>query len=127
MSNAISAEFLEKIKKTLLEEKSRLEKDLSRIANKNPHAPGGYSAKFPEYGEKEEDGVSEFADYEANLSIEQDLEKILRDVNSSLKRIEEGAYGICKYCQNPIDQKRLLARPTSSSCVECKKTITQEV
>lgn len=127
MTTTLSADFLERIKKQLLEEKSRLERDLSRVADKNPLAPGGYSAKFPEYGETDEDSVPEFADYEANLSIEQDLEKVLRDVNAALTRIADGTYGICKYCQKPIDQKRLLARPTSSSCIECKKAITQEI
>jgi RNA polymerase-binding protein DksA len=126
MTTTLSAEFLEKTKTHLLEEKTRLEKDLSRVANKNPLAPGGYSAKFPEYGETDEDSVPEFADYETNLTIEQDLEKVLRDVNAALVRIENGTYGVCKYCQKPIDQKRLQARPTSSSCIECKKAITQE-
>ena len=57
---------------------------------------------------------------------EETLEKMLRDVGKSLKRIEEGSYGVCKYCDKPIDEKRLLARPTSSACVECKKTLTDE-
>ena len=35
--------------------------------------------------------------------------------------------GICKYCDQPIDEKRLRARPTSGACISCKKTLTDEV
>jgi DnaK suppressor protein len=55
------------------------------------------------------------------------LEDELNDTIKALKAIESGKYGICKYCGKPIDEKRLIARPTSSSCIECKKTLTQEI
>ena len=123
----LDEKFLEKIKSFLLDEKEKLEKNFSKIAEKDGRSNSGYTTAFPQYGEKEEDNVTEVADFAANISIEQDLEKHLRDIKNSLIRIEEGDYGICKYCQKPIDEKRLLARPTSSSCIECKKTITQEL
>lgn len=111
----------------LLAEKARLSEEQSGVATKNPGLAGGFKAQFPDYGDDEEDSVQEVADYEANLSIEQGLEKLLRDVDSALKRVQDGTYGICKYCQKPIEEKRLRIRPTSSSCVECKKAITQEM
>lgn len=107
-------EFLEKIRAMLLEEKVRLEKELP-------------SESFPSYGDKEDENAAEVAEYAANLTLEETLAKSLRDVNQSLKRLDGGEYGICKYCKKPIEEKRLLARPTSSACVECKKTIIQEV
>lgn len=120
-------EFLNKIKEALLIEKTRLEQDLNKFTEKNPHVEGDYNSTFPEYGDKEDENAAEVAEYETNLNLEDSLEKSLRDVNKSLARLEKGEYGICKYCGKPIDEKRLLARPTSSACVECKKTITQEV
>jgi RNA polymerase-binding transcription factor DksA len=125
--STLDPQFLEEMKQKLLTEKERLEKELSGVATKDPTTPGGFSVKFPEYGNEEEDSVQEVAAYEANLSIEQDLEKLYRDILAALKRIEDGSYGICKYCQKPIDQKRLQARPTSGACVDCKKAITQEL
>lgn len=117
-------EFLETIRKKLLDDEARLEKELAKFSRKG--AEGAESA-FPNYGDTEEDNAHEVADYEANLSIESDLDKNLRDVRSALKKIERNEYGICKYCHKPIEQKRLLARPTSSACIECKKAIIQEV
>lgn len=118
-------EFLETIRKKLLDDEARLGKELAKFSRRGT-AKGAESA-FPNYGDTEEDNAHEVADYEANLSIESDLDKSLRDVRSALKKIERNEYGICKYCHKPIVKKRLLARPTSSACIECKKAIIQEV
>ncbi len=123
----ITPEFIESIKKNLLEEKTRIETALSGIGQKEEGGNGKFNVNFPNYGDEEEDSVVEVADYETNLSVGKGIEKLLRDILGSLARIEEGTYGTCKYCEKPIDPKRLLARPTSSSCVECKKTINLEV
>ncbi len=123
-----SDDFLAMIQQSLLKEKEQLERDLAKFAKPNPHAvEEDFDSTFPDYGDKEDENAAEVADYAANLSIEQDFEKILRDVNDALDRMKKGTYGICKYCKKPIQEKRLLARPTSSACVECKKAIIQEV
>jgi DnaK suppressor protein len=123
--NQLNAQTIDEIKKELLEEKERIFKEHPQL--KNSTSSSSTTTAFPEYGDDEEENANEVADYAANLSVEEDFAKLFRDINSSLKRIEEGTYGICKYCQKPIDPKRLKARPTSSSCVECKKAITQEI
>lgn len=124
---AFSQNFLEQIKKTLLEEKNRLEQELAKFTKKNPHVAGDYDATFPEYGDKDDENAQEVAAYTTNKPLEIGLENTLRDVNKSLERLDKGVYGVCKYCDKLIEEKRLLARPTSSACVECKKTLTQEV
>lgn len=122
-----STDFLDKVKGMLIEEKKKLEKELSKFAKKSPEQGDDFDTTFPNYGDKEDENAAEVADYVVNLSLEENLEKSLRDVEQSLHRLEKNEYGICKYCQKTIEEKRLLARPTSSSCMSCKKTITQEV
>lgn len=122
-----SPDFLKKVKLLLLEEKAKLEKELAKFSKKKSGQSGDYDTTFPDYGDKEDENAAEVADYVVNLSLEENLEKSLRDTNQSLARLEKGEYGICKYCHKPIEEKRLLARLTSSSCMSCKKTITQEV
>ena len=119
-------QFLLEIKENLKEEREHLERDLSKFTTKNPHVKGDYDATFPEYGDKDDENALEIAQYTANKPLEITLEKQLRDVNKALVSLEKGTYGICKYCDQPIDEKRLRARPTSSACVSCKKTLTQE-
>ena len=108
------------IMKKLTEEKEKLEQELSKIAKVNPHNPDDYEAQFEDYGDDESDSTSEVVKYGLNLSLEQTLEKSLRDVKKSLERIKKGDYGTCKYCNKDIPAKRLLARPTSSACISCK-------
>ena len=124
---SFSPEFLATIEKELADEKAKLEQELAKFTKKNPHVADDYDTAFPEFGDKEDENAAEVAEYINSKPVEEGLEKTLRDVNKSLERIKKGTYGICKYCGKPIEEKRLQARPTSSACVECKKTITQEL
>ncbi|OGL67042.1 hypothetical protein A2856_00970 [Candidatus Uhrbacteria bacterium RIFCSPHIGHO2_01_FULL_63_20] len=120
--------LIDKMKALLVEEKARLERELNHFSHRNPKATQAeYQADFPNSGDKEDENASEVAQFSDNLSLEDELVKALRDVEGALKLIEKGAYGICKYCRQPIDERRLIARPTSTSCIQCKKTLTQEV
>lgn len=127
MSATFGKKFLDETKAILLDEEVRLSRELSQFAKKNERVAGDFNAEFPELGDKEDENAAEVAIYSDNLTLEQELESALRDVRGALKQISEGNYGICKYCQKPIDERRLRARPASSSCVECKKLLTQEV
>ena len=122
----ISKEFTNKMNERLLEEKDRIEKELLQIGTRDPKDPSNFMINVPEYGTSEEDNASEVAAYTDNLSIEQSLEETLRDINGALERIVKNQYGVCKYCGKDIAEKRLEARPVSSSCVDCKKRLTLE-
>ncbi len=120
--------FLKTMEEKLLSEKNSLEEELSKFSHRNPKATEtDFQADFPNVGDKDDENASEVAQFTNNLSLESELEKALRDVESALKGITSGSYGICKYCKSEINEKRLLARSTSSSCIQCKKTLTQEV
>lgn len=125
-ASSFSPEFLDKIEKLLGEEKIRLEKELAKFTTRNRHVADDYDATFPEYGDKEDENALEVAQYTTNKPLEIALENELRDVHKAVDRLSKGKYGICKYCNKPIDEKRLEARPTSGACVSCKKTLTQE-
>lgn len=119
--------FVKDIETELLAQKTKLEAELGSFATRQSGSKDDFATTFPEYGDKEEDSASEVATYSDNLTLEHTLETALRDVNSALKSIAEGTYGICKYCKQPIDERRLQARPTSSSCIECKKKMLNEI
>ncbi len=119
--------FINKIKNKLKQEKKRLEDELADFAQKNIHNTDDYQAKYPDFGNKDDENAGEVAAFGDRLTLERTLEKELRDVNNALQKIEEGTYGICKYCQKEISKLRLLARPTSSACVKCKKKLKGEI
>ncbi len=116
----ISEKDLSEIKKLLLEEKNHLEKELAKVAIKNPDNPNIYEAKFEDIGNEETETSSEVDQYTLNITLQETLEKSLRDIEKTLKNIDTPSYGTCKYCHQPIDIKRLKARPSSSACVSCK-------
>ena len=109
----------------LHEEKAKLEEELLRFAKRNPQNADDFNADFPALGEKEDENASEVAEYSKDLTLERTLEASLKDVNKALERIKESSYGACKYCGKIIDEKRLMARPTSTSCIDCKKLFTE--
>jgi DnaK suppressor protein len=37
-----------------------------------------------------------------------------------VERIEDGTFGICEMCERKISEKRLMARPVTTLCIECK-------
>ncbi|MCX6781826.1 MAG: TraR/DksA C4-type zinc finger protein [Candidatus Magasanikbacteria bacterium] len=127
VKSSFSKDFLDEIAKQLEEQRLKLENELGQFTKKSQHVADDFDTQFPEYGDKEDENAAEVAEYINNLPVEEGLEKTLRDVNKAMERIEKGTYGVCKYCGKAIEEKRLLARPTSSACVECKKTITQEL
>ena len=47
----------------------------------------------------------------------------LREIRAALARIEEGSYGICLSCEQPIPKKRLDAVPWAAYCVRCQEAI----
>lgn len=119
-------EILEKIKKDLLVRKEQIEKELSSFTKEDKFIKDNYRSEFPDYGDKEDENAEEIAQYTDNLSIEFSLEKTLRDIKKALERIESGTYGKCAYCGKEIAEERLMARPTSNACVECKEKLTSQ-
>jgi DnaK suppressor protein len=119
---------LDKFRERLDEEKTRLLQELQDFGKEDPTRPGHFAATYPESGSNsEDDNAAEISEYADDMSVEARLEEELRDVENALKALDAGKYGVCKYCNQPIDEKRLEARPSSSSCVSCKKILTQEL
>ena len=46
-------------------------------------------------------------------------EATLSRITASLARLENGDYGVCQSCEEPIDDKRLQFDPTALLCIGC--------
>lgn len=51
---------------------------------------------------------------------------LLREVQAALARIDEGTYGRCLACEQPLSTKRLAAVPWASLCLKCQQGADQE-
>jgi len=117
--------FIQEFKGMLEAKQADIIKQLGSIGSKSAGAEVNFDAKFPDYGDSAsiEDNASEVSDYTTNLSLERDLEDELHSVEKVLKSIEEGKYGVCKYCHKEIEIERLKIRPESTACVACKNSL----
>jgi DnaK suppressor protein len=46
----------------------------------------------------------------------------LKKIDHALKKIDEGNFGICEKCAEPISFERLEARPETTLCIRCKES-----
>lgn len=55
------------------------------------------------------------------LKLKQTDAKILQAIEDALARIDNGTYGICRDCGQPIAPARLDAIPWTRVCIKCKE------
>jgi DnaK suppressor protein len=51
---------------------------------------------------------------------------LLSKLDLALKKIDDGSFGICEICEEPIGKKRLEARPETTLCIKCKEDQERE-
>ena len=60
-----------------------------------------------------------------NLRLADRERRMLGKVRHALNRIQEGEYGVCESCGEPITFRRLMARPVARVCIDCKTQAEQ--
>ncbi|MEK7642008.1 MAG: TraR/DksA C4-type zinc finger protein [Patescibacteria group bacterium] len=106
----------ERFKIRLVEEKAELEKELGSIGRKSPGTAGGWEATAGgmEVDSADENEVADkLEELEENSGIVSQLDKQLMEINDALTRIENGTYGTCETCGEPIETDRLEANPSA--------------
>jgi DnaK suppressor protein len=52
--------------------------------------------------------------------------KLIHKIRGALKRLDEDEYGECIVCGEEIGEARLLARPVTTHCIDCKTEAEQQ-
>lgn len=110
------------LKKRLEQEKALLKEDLLKFADKDKKLPDDYDTRFPDMGGRSsapDESAKEVETYENLLAIEYALELRLKEVNESLKKIQNNSYGYCEICNKAIELGRLKANPAAKTCLLC--------
>lgn len=50
---------------------------------------------------------------------------LIHKIREAIRRIDEGDYGICVNCGGDISERRLIARPVATHCIDCKTEAEQ--
>ena len=101
----------------LEDEKKRLQGELEQIeANVRPADVRREGSPF---GKREEEATESF-ELEKRLALEKRIRDQLAEVDHAFNKFEQGSYGLCDSCGQPIDPARLEAIPHSNLCLSCK-------
>ena len=66
------------------------------------------------------DRASLESDRNFELRIRDRERRLIVKIQEAIKRIDDGVFGMCEVCTGPISEKRLLARPVTTLCIDCK-------
>ncbi len=100
------------IKTILLKQKEILLGEAGSTINTMPNV----QTLYPDLG----DQASMEIDRNFLLRLRGREQKLLKKIDEALEKIESGNFGYCEVCGREIDIRRLIARPVTTMCIECK-------
>lgn len=118
----LTTQRLEKLQRVLLNRQTEI---IDKIGKEeiSEEATGELST----YDNHPGDQATELYDKERTLTFQMHAEAELEDINEALHALDDGTYGICRVCSEPIPYERLLALPTTDTCVAHSESDMDEV
>ena len=107
-----------KATRRLEEERTRLQgirDDLQREQEESTSDTGGELSNFDQHPG---DSGTETFEMEKNVSLLEQVDDELLEIEGAVQRLERGTYGTCQACGRPIGDERLEAMPATRFCVE---------
>jgi DnaK suppressor protein len=104
------------MKKRLESKRAELENQIANLTEAHPTPVDAIEAG--EGNQEFEDVAVDFLEIEKEQSLLVNEQALLSEVEEALKRIENGTYGRCIDCGQPIPEKRLEALPWAARCVK---------
>jgi DnaK suppressor protein len=98
--------------------RERLERKLERVREELDRLEERLSAKG-DYGHGKGDPL--VVRWELDLARRRQVENEIELIEAALVRIDEGHYGVCERCGEPIREERLEALPYTRLCMACAR------
>ena len=111
-------EAFAEIRKRLEDERATLLAEIDSLAIDNQNQDDEYGV-----GNHLADDATEVFTRERNLALRSNTQDLLTQVESALKQLDEGTYGLCARCGNAIGAERLEALPYATFCITCHSEI----
>lgn len=103
---------LRHFREILLAWRQQLMEEVDRTVD---HMKGGAN-QFPDPADR----ATQEEEFSLELRTRDRERKLIRKIDSTVDRLDQGDYGYCETCGVEIGIRRLEARPTASQCVDCK-------
>src|SRR2546422_1444235 len=116
-----SAAWVQEFSRLLLDERKRLQEELSEMEEHQVKTEEKPVADAAGYEDDLVDVATETFEREKELALESSVQGMLTMVEEALQKVRAGTYGICEGCDKPIDGKRLRAIPYARLCIKCKE------
>jgi RNA polymerase-binding protein DksA len=110
----------EHFRKRLLKERQRAQEALDYLHNEHPGSLQEETQEIPSDNHPGDVATVTF-DRELDYTLEENEERVLGAIDSALRRIDNGTYGACASCGQPIGAERLEALPWTTRCISCKR------
>ncbi len=100
----------------------RLESDRARILENARKALGlTMNRDRDAIGRDSMDESTEEEMYATALRLHDREKYLLRKITGALQRLDDGSIDECEDCSEPIGFERLIARPVTTLCIDCKE------
>jgi RNA polymerase-binding transcription factor DksA len=111
---------IDELRELLEVEESNLVEELGshgRIQNETGDWQGNSSGLEGEEADPN-DAADQIEELVTNVPLVEELEARHTDVEEAIERMDQGIYGLCEECNEPISLERLKANPAARTCVE---------
>ena len=112
------------MRKRLEEKQAEIQQHIATLTG-SPAPPEDAIQASDGVEEPEEEAV-DLQETDVDQAILDNEKTLLVEVQQALARIENGTYGICSNCGQPIPEKRLEAIPWATLCVTCEPELGSE-
>lgn len=107
----------EELRQLLLDRRNEIESDWDRQQEALEGIRGARAESVDD--EHDPEGPTLSSEWSRAFGIVSALGLERSEIEAALERLDDGTYGVCETCGNPIAVDRLLARPTARQCVAC--------
>ena len=112
---------LKEFRQRLLQERAKVAGEIRSIVEETKKSPREASGDLSGYTIHMADMAADTYDRELSMNLVSSEQEVLYQIDDALKRIDEGTYGICQQCNNPITLTRLKAVPYAAMCIACQR------
>ena len=122
----MSKEQVKQFRQLLITERAKLADEIKSIAQETSKSPREASGDLSAYTVHMADMAADTYERELSMNIVSSEQEILYQIDDALKRLDDGSFGTCQQCNQPILMSRLKAVPYASLCISCQRLKEQK-
>lgn len=114
---------LNKIRTTLETRRNEIRQNAASLTEAHPTPVGAIEAS--DGPQDFEEIAIDFLETQQEQSVQVNEQALLTEIGQALERLDNGTYGKCVVCGEPIPEKRLEAIPWAARCVKDEEQLEQ--